>query len=259
MTALVTGASRGIGRAVALELASRGIPVVATMRDPAAGEDLVSSGGAIEIARLDVTDPDTIEVPDDLTILVNNAGIECDYLPVEHQPLEDWRRVFETNLFGLVEVTRRAIHVLRAAGGGVIANVTSSSLVVPMPFYGVYRASKAAVGALSETLRVELAPFGISVVEVLPGPVATDMLAASARVPEAAAFDGYAELAGHAHAGRLAIEPMTTAVDEAAVRIVDAITAAAPPMKVGADPLGQQLLDAWLDDPRALLGITRPT
>ena len=257
MTALVTGASRGIGRAVALELAGRGIRVVATMRDPDAGADLASADGRIEVARLDVTDPGTIEVPDDLTILVNNAGIECDYLPVEHQPLEDWRAVFETNLFGLVEVTRRAIPVLRANGGGVIANVTSSSLIVPMPFYGVYRASKAAVGALSESLRVEVAPFGIRVVEVLPGPIATDMLAASARLPEAAAFEGYEELSGHAHAGRLAIEPMTTAVEEAAVRIVDAITADTPPLKVGADPLGQQLLDAWLDDPRALLGISR--
>jgi NAD(P)-dependent dehydrogenase (short-subunit alcohol dehydrogenase family) len=258
MTALVTGASRGIGRAVALELARRGTAVVATMRDPADGADLASGDLPVEVVRLDVTDPATIAIPDDLTLIVNNAGIECDYLPVEHQPLEDWRAVFETNLFGLVEVTRRAIPRLRANGGGVIANVTSSSLAVPMPFYGVYRASKAAVAALSETLRVEVATFGIRVVEVLPGPVATDMLAASARLPEAASFDGYAELAGHAHQGRLAVEPMTTPVDEAARRIVDAITSDDPPLKVGADDLGQQLLDAWLDDPRALLGISRP-
>lgn len=141
--AVVTGASRGIGRAVALELAARGFDTVATMRNPADGRDLVASG--IRVERLDVTDPETIVLPDDLRVLVNNAGIESDNLPIEHMPADMWRRMFETNVFGLVEVTRRAVPIMRLLGEGVICNVTSSSTLAPVPFLGMYRASKARV------------------------------------------------------------------------------------------------------------------
>ena len=166
--AVVTGASRGIGRAVAVELARRGFEVLATMRDAAAGAQLAdeagTSGSRVRVAALDVTRPETIRLPDGLRVLVNNAGAEREHLPVEETPLEDWRDVFETNVFGLVEVTRRAIPLLRAAGGGVICNLGSSSILAPVPFYAAYRASKAAVSALSMTLRAELAPQHIRVV-----------------------------------------------------------------------------------------------
>ena len=79
------------------------------------------------------------------------------------------RELFETNVFGLVEVTRRALPALRASGGGVICNVTSCSVLAPMPLFAAYRASKAAVGAFGESLRVEVAPAGIRVLEVMPG------------------------------------------------------------------------------------------
>ncbi len=127
--ALVTGASRGIGRAVALELARRGFEVVATMRDPRAGVDLAKeagqAGNRLRVERLDVEQPDSIRIPEGLRVLVNNAGVEGPYLPVEEAPLALWRRIFETNVFGLVEVTRRAIPALRASGGGVVCNLTS--------------------------------------------------------------------------------------------------------------------------------------
>src|SRR5439155_16963800 len=116
-------------------------------------------------------------------------GVEVDHLPFEGTPIELWRQIFEANVFGLIEVTRRAIPLLRAGGGGVICNITSSSLLAPVPFYAPYRASKAAVSALGESLRAEVAPFGIRVVEILPGPIATDMLAGSERMPEAAAYE----------------------------------------------------------------------
>src|SRR5205823_11329050 len=105
----------------------------------------------------DVTRPDTVRLPDGLRVLVNNAGVEREHLPVEETPLELWREMFETNVFGLVEVTRRAIPLVRAAGGGVICNIGSSSVLAPVPFYAAYRASKAAVSAFSMTLRAELA------------------------------------------------------------------------------------------------------
>ena len=147
--AAVTGASRGIGRAVALELARRGFDVVATMRDAVAGaglsDEAQEAGGRLRVQALDVTQSDTIRLPDGLRVLVNNAGVEREHLPVEETPLELWREMFETNVFGLVEVTRRAHPRMRAAGGGVICNIGSSSVLAPVPFYAAYRASKAAV------------------------------------------------------------------------------------------------------------------
>ena len=126
-TALVTGASRGIGQAVALELAKRGFDVVATMRNPADGETLrsASTRGRIQVEALDVNCPETIRIPDGLRVLVNNAGVEGEHLPVEHAPMQMWRDIFETNVFGLVEVTRRALPELRASRG-VLCNVSRS-------------------------------------------------------------------------------------------------------------------------------------
>lgn len=243
---MVTGAGRGLGRAIALELARRGLDVIATMRDPRTGEQLAAEaagrGEKLRVVRLDVDRPETIDLPAGLRVLVNNAGIECAYLPVEAQPLDDWRRVFETNVFGLVEVTRRAIPLLRAAGGGVICNVTSSSILAPMPFYSVYRASKAAASALGESLRAELSPFGIRVLEILPGPIETDMLARSDRLPEAAGVDGYGEMAEKAYAARRNAGSMTTPAAEAARRIADAILDDTAPLRVPCDPLAEMML-----------------
>jgi NAD(P)-dependent dehydrogenase (short-subunit alcohol dehydrogenase family) len=255
--AVVTGASRGIGRAIAVDLARAGFDVVATMRDPAAGDglagDVAGGAGSITVAALDVTRPETIRLPTDLRVLVNNAGTERDYLPVEAVPMEQWREVFETNVFGLVEVTRRAIPLLRANGGGVICNVTSSSLLSAVPFYGVYRASKAAVQAFGESLAAEVAPFGIRVVEILPGPVESDMLAASARLPEAHTVPGYAATAEAMYAGRMALgAELITPAATAAAAIREAILADAGPLRWPCDPLGRHLLEMWRADPESV-------
>lgn len=244
--ALVTGASRGIGRALALELARRGFQVVAGMRDPerAAGIEAEAEGGRLRVEPLDVVRPESIRIPAGLRVLVNNAGVDGEYLPVEEAPLALWHRLFDTNLFGLVETTRRAIPSLRA-GGGVICNITSASLLFPMPFYSAYRASKAAVAALGESLRAELAPHGIRVLEVMPGPIATDMLAASDREPEAAAYAPYRELALRAHEGRRGVTDHIVRPTQAASAIADAIVDDAAPLRVACDPVGAALLDGW--------------
>jgi NAD(P)-dependent dehydrogenase (short-subunit alcohol dehydrogenase family) len=256
--AVVTGASRGFGRAIAIELARSGFDVVATMRDPAAGaglrEAVRDGSGTITVMRLDVTAPETITLPDGLRVLVNNAGTEREYLPVEAVPMQDWRDVFETNLFGLIEVTRRAIPIMRAGGGGVICNITSASIAMSVPFYSVYRASKAAVQTMGETLRAEVGQFGIRVVEILPGPVDTDMLASSARRPEAAGCPGYESMAQAMHEGRSAVEQSITPPATAAAAVCEAILADDGPLRWSCDRLGGQLLAGWQADPDGFLG-----
>ena len=247
--AVVTGASRGIGRAIALELARRGFDVVATMRDPQAGADLPDEaqalGGRLSVEALDVTRPETVRLPGGLRVLVNNAGVEREHLPVEETPLELWHEMFETNLFGLVEVTRRAIPRIREAGGGVICNMGSSSVLAPVPFYAAYRASKAAVSALSETLRAELAPQRIRVVEIMPGPVDSDMLRHSQETMITPAAEPYRATADHMNANKSMVAAMIQPAPDAAALIVDAILDDDGPMRHGCDPMGTGLIDAW--------------
>ena len=246
-SALVTGASRGIGRSIALELADRGFDTVATMRNPEDGAGLATATrGRLTTARLDVTDPDTYDLPDDLRVVVNNAGVDSDYLPVEHGNLEDWRKLFETNVLGVVGVITAAIPVLRANRPGVICNVSSSSILASVPFYSAYRATKAAVSALGDTLRIELAPSGIRVVEILPGPVDTDMFQLSTGEQAATRFDGYRRMADEAaNLRKEAADPLVSSAADAAALIVDAILDDDGPMRYGCDPLSIGLLDLW--------------
>lgn len=240
--ALVTGAGRGLGRAIAIALAERGFDVVATMRDPHAGAGLPAG---IEVRPLDITDPSTYDIPDGLRVLVNNAGIDGAYLPVEHTPPEQWRALLDTNFLGPAALIAAALPALRAARCGVVCNVTSVSILAPMPLFASYRAGKAALSALGESLRAELAPFGVRVLEVLPGPIQTDMLSASDREPESAAFPAYDEATRFARDGRRSVESAATPAADAAAAIVDAICDDESPLRVGCDPLSVALLEAW--------------
>ncbi len=246
-SALVTGASRGIGRAVAIELANRGFDTVATMRDPAAGATMAAeTEGRLSVRRLDVTDSSTFEIPGDLRVLVNNAGIDTDYLPVEYANIDDWRRMFETNVFGVVALTSAAIPALRLNQPSVVCTISSSSIIAAVPFYSAYRASKAAVSALGDSLRVEVAPFGIRVVEILPGPVDTDMFRFSTGEQDATRFADYRELAGVAAAMRREhADPRVVEPTAAASAVVDAILDSSGPMRYGCDPISLELLDLW--------------
>jgi NAD(P)-dependent dehydrogenase (short-subunit alcohol dehydrogenase family) len=246
-SALVTGASRGIGRAIAVELARRGFDTVATMRDPDAGAGMAAeAGGRLEVRRLDVTDPSTFDLPSDLRVLVNNAGIDTDYLPVEHANIDDWRRMFETNVFGVVALTSAAIPILRANQPSVVCTVTSSSIFASVPFFSAYRASKAAASAFGDSLRVEVAPFGIRVVEILPGPIDTDMFRLSTGEPDAARFDDYRPLADVAASLRTEhADPRVVDPADAAASIADAILDTGGPMRYGCDPVSLELLDLW--------------
>ena len=218
------------------------------MRNPADGADLaaeVGDAGKIRVDRLDVNDPSSMHMPDGLRVLVNNAGVESDNLPLEVMPAEAWRTIFETNVFGLVQTTQHAIPLLRDAGGGVICNVTSSSILAPVPFLGAYRSSKAAVSAIGESLQAEVAKFGIRVLEILPGPIETDMLLASDKPAAAIEHERYRAQAKHMWESRQGIRAMYTPTDEAARRIADAILDDDAPLRVGCDDLSEGMLTAW--------------
>jgi NAD(P)-dependent dehydrogenase (short-subunit alcohol dehydrogenase family) len=180
----VTGASSGIGRATALELARRGHLVFAAARREDVLADLAAATPNVRAVGLDVTDPDsvrrawaTIEADTGgagVDVVVNNAGFALTG-PVEILNDADVRRQFATNVFGLLAVTRAALPAMRARGSGRIINL--SSLVGRTTFagMGVYGATKYAVEALSDALRQEVAGFGIQVVIIEPGFVATSL------------------------------------------------------------------------------------
>jgi NAD(P)-dependent dehydrogenase (short-subunit alcohol dehydrogenase family) len=257
--AWITGASRGIGRARALVLARRGVEGVASMRRPADGAALAGEaareGLRLRVEALDVRRPQDWEPPAGLRVLVNNAGLEGPQLPVEHTPEATWREIFETNVFGPIELIRRAIPALRASGGGVVCNLGTASQLVPMPLFAPYRASKAAVSTLGESLRTELAPFGIRLLEVLPGAIQTDMLRRSEHLPEAAQFPAYRELAERVDRARRGAASASTPAASVAARIADAILDDGAPLRMAPDPMGEALLAAWRgQDDEAAMG-----
>lgn len=178
--ALITGASSGIGKLSALELARRGHRVFASMRHlKSAGYILAEAQKdnlKIEILQLDVTDHDSVTAGVEnvlhregrLDVLVNNAGFGS-FGPVEDYSNDEIKLVFETNLFGAIRTTRAVLPTMRAQKSGTIIMVSSISGLRTFPFMAVYSASKFALEAISNGLRYELKPFGIRVVLVEPG------------------------------------------------------------------------------------------
>ncbi|MER5888598.1 SDR family oxidoreductase [Streptomyces sp. NPDC001941] len=177
----MTGASTGMGAATARELARRGFHVLAGVRRDSDGDKLRAAN--IEPVILDITEPDHIaalvaRVDADprgraLRALVNNAGIPGAG-PVELVPVDEWRRLFEVNVFGHIAVTQALLPALVRSRGRVV-NITSMSGKLSMAGYGPYAGSKFAMEAVSDALRNELAPTGVRVVVVEPGGVKTEM------------------------------------------------------------------------------------
>ncbi len=172
-TVLITGCSSGIGRALADAFRDAGHQVWATARQ---AEDVARLTAAGFVARqLDVNDPHALALLaqelDALDILINNAGYGA-MGPLLDGGVDALQRQFQTNVFALVGVTRALFPQLRRAKG-LVVNIGSVSGVLVTPFAGAYCASKAAVKALSDALRLELAPLGIRVMEVQPGAIAS--------------------------------------------------------------------------------------
>ena len=184
MDVLITGASTGIGRAVALRLDREGWRVFAGVRKPEDGEALkaAATSGRLVPLIIDVTDADTItrarEEVDEaigstrgLNGLVNNAGIGVGG-PVEFVELDEWRRQLEVNVIGQVAVTQAFLPQLRA-GKGRIVNIGSVGGLLANPFLAPYCSSKFAMEAITDSLRVELRKWGMWVAIIEPGSIAT--------------------------------------------------------------------------------------
>jgi NAD(P)-dependent dehydrogenase (short-subunit alcohol dehydrogenase family) len=185
---LITGCSSGFGRMLVEKLLPRGECVAATAREVAQLEGLGPAGGeGLLCAPLDVTRGAQIRRAVELTlarfgridVLVNNAGYGYFSLQ-EDGDIDEIRRLFETNVFGLIRLTQAVLPAMRQAGSGVVVNLSSVAGRVAFPRSGFYNASKFAVEALSEALYYEVAPLGIRTVIVEPGSFATDFVPRSA-------------------------------------------------------------------------------
>jgi NAD(P)-dependent dehydrogenase (short-subunit alcohol dehydrogenase family) len=176
-TVLVTGAGRGIGRAIALRLAQSGWRVYGGVRTDVAAKELAAQSELITPVQLDVTVPDHLaaldrELPEQLDALVNNAGVAVAG-PIETLTRSDMHRQFDVNVFGPLMLTRALLPRLRRARGRVLF-ISSINGRVSFPFTGMYNASKYATEAVADCLRVELRPFGVQVALVEPGVIDTD-------------------------------------------------------------------------------------
>lgn len=192
--ALITGGSGGIGRATAQMFTAHGFRVYELSRSGV-------SEGAVTHVTADVTDAASLaaalshvySLEGRIDVLVNNAGFGIGGA-VEHTPLSDMKRQFDTNLFGLLAASKEALPYLKKTGGCIV-NVSSVAAVLPIPFQTLYSASKAAINACTLALRNEVGPLGVSVCAVLPGDVKTGFTAA--RLMAAAPDSDYGNRIAH--------------------------------------------------------------
>lgn len=195
---LITGCSTGVGHAAARLFRAAGFETFATARDPASLDDLRTLG--CRTLALDVTDERACRAAVEAVeaqfgavgTLVNNAGYG-QYGPIEEVSLDILRRQFETNFFGAVRLAQLVLPGMRRNGKGRIVNVSSVAGKVSILGGGPYHASKFALEAITDALRPEVRPFGIDVVNVLPGPIATHFEATLlANIPDAGPQSPYA-------------------------------------------------------------------
>ncbi len=257
---LITGASRGFGRELTAAALAAGHSVVATARDfEQVSEHFPDAGDSLLAVPLDVTDPQAAEEAvrlaverfERIDVVVDNAGYGL-FGSVEETTDEQVRALFDTNVFGLLTVTRAVLPTLRAQGSGHIVTMSSSAGFAVSAGRGLYGASKFAVEAISEALRGELAPLGIRVTVVEPGSFRTGFLTPESRRSAGVGIDAYAGSVGAlltaiaANNGRQPGDPA-----KAAQAILTAVAAEEPPFRL---PLGRDavtLIESKLDAVRA--------
>ncbi|MEM6269571.1 MAG: SDR family oxidoreductase [Bacteroidota bacterium] len=182
----ITGASGGFGILTVKKLLQDGHEVVATMRNVASKNEAIAqelSGLGAKIVEVDVTDDESvstgvaqaIELLNGLDVVINNAGVGV--LGLQEQfSIDDFKRLFDVNVFGVQRVNRATLPHLRAQGSGLLIHVSSLLGRITMPFYGPYNASKWALEAMAENYRIELSGFGVDSCLVEPGGYATSFM-----------------------------------------------------------------------------------
>jgi len=239
---LITGASKGIGRAVAVELAARGHRVVATARRPEALADL----DVDQRLSLDVTDQDSVDralaAAGEIDVLVSNAG-ETVRAPLESIPLDEVERLFRLNTLGALRVAQGVLPAMRERGSGHLVFVSSIQGRLVLPIIGGYGASKWALEAIAETLAIETGHFGVNVSIVQPGAVSSGG-AAGAKV-----FlkddDPYAPL----YAALPLLRGETVTPEEVAAAVADTIDHPRPPLRVPVGAPAEKALRARKEAP----------
>jgi NAD(P)-dependent dehydrogenase (short-subunit alcohol dehydrogenase family) len=255
----ITGCSTGFGRELSKILLSRGYRVVVTARDAARVRDLVEPYPHTALALdLDVEKPAQIDAAaaaaharfGRVDVLVNNAGYG--YLAaVEEGDDADIRAIFEANVFGLAHMTRAVLPFMRAQGSGCVVNLSSMGGVVGFPGVGYYNATKFAVEGLSEALSKEVAPLGVKVIIVEPGPFRTDWAGRSLKTPKKP-IDAYAETAiarrqaTAAYSGKQAGDPV-----RGAETIIATVESANPPLRLVLGAIALAAIRGKLDAMRA--------
>jgi len=261
---MITGCSTGFGRELARQLLLRGTRVVLTARDPATLRELAAAHPTTALAlALDVTRKAEIELAvkesqrafGAVDVLVNNAGYGY-YAPIEEGDEAAVRTMFETNFYGVIALTQAVLPSMRARRRGFVVNISSVGGLVAHPGSGFYAASKFAVEAVSEALSKEVAPLGIRVLLVEPGPFRTNFLDNSrgdsgVGIPDYAETVGVRRAAVNAGRGKQPGDPV-----RAAAAIIAAVESPSPPLRLvlGAQALGHirsklksltQDIEAW--------------
>lgn len=249
---LVTGCSSGIGAALAEEFHRRGHVVYASARKVESLQALASLG--LRTLALDVTDASSIAAACELIgreqgrldLLVNNAGFGL-FGAVADLSAEDLRRQFDTNVVAPVQMLRAVLPLMLPQRRGCVVNLGSVAGITPTPFSGGYSASKAALHLLSDAMRMELAPFGIHVLTVQPGSIASSFGSNSTANVALPADSIYAALAKRIRARAGASQKGGMAAAELAQAVVAAALQASPPayLRIGPNSFRMPALKRW--------------
>lgn len=223
---LISGCSSGIGLALAREFASRGCRVFATARKPEVIENLKQEG--METAALDVTSQDSIDAcvaevlskAGRIDVLVNNAGYALIGAMID-LPIDDLRLQFETNVIGLMALTKAVVPHMIKNRSGLVVNIASVSGICATPFAGAYCSTKAAVNLMSTSLRLELAPFGIDVITVQPGAIKSGFGKAALQNVRMGQKSVYAPLARYVEGRAMSSQKDPTSAEEFSSQLVD--------------------------------------
>jgi NAD(P)-dependent dehydrogenase (short-subunit alcohol dehydrogenase family) len=242
----ITGASRGIGAEIAKAALAAGDRVVATARDPKSITDRFGRPEALLPVALDVTDEASVAAAVEaavarfgrIDVLVNNGVVGA----IEETSGDEVRRVFETNVFGLLAVTRAVLPQLRKQRAGQILNISSLGGYRSGAGFGVYCSTKFAVEGISEALHTELAPLGIAVTIIEPGYFRTEFLEAKSVVETGKVIADYAETAGKVRSYAKTVSLQQPGDPERLARVVVELARAKnPPLRL---PLGSDTVAA---------------